>query len=353
MTRVLLIGPYGLGNTLMALPAIRALAETGRFSLDVGCLLPSTEQLCREVVPINGLFARVHALHRGHGGAALLKTLAGLRRARFDAAVALFPSAQPHYNVLNGIVGAKLSVGSRYPRQPWWHLAWLNNRAIPVVPELHDCVQTARLLGAGLGVPLPDPSDYVFRRIAQQPRLVGVHPGCKRADVHKRWGLVPFAETLRRLHAARDDLSFRVFFGPDEAEDRGRFLELLERPEYAAVKSRAEFPARLGLPALFDAVGECGAFIANDSGLMHMAAAQGVRTLGIFGPSDERRTGPFGPGCLALHTDIDCRPCHHTNTARSRAFHCIHDRQYCLTELAPERVAAWVESAVASPGPRP
>jgi heptosyltransferase-2 len=342
-----------MGNVLMALPAIRALAETGRFELEAGCLLPSTERMCRDVAPLNALFTRVHALHRGHGTAALLRTLAALRRARFDAAVALFPSAQPHYNALTRIAGARLSVGSRYPRQPWWHLAWLNARAVPVVPELHDCVQTARLLAAGLGVALADPADYVFRRLPQQPRLVGVHPGSKRADVHKRWGLASFAETLRRLLAAHGDLRFRVFFGPDEAEDRGAFLALLERPEYAAAKSRAEFPAGLALPALFDAVGECGAFVANDSGLMHMAAAQGVRTLGIFGPSDERRTGPFAPGCLALHTDIPCRPCHHTNTARSRAFRCIHDRQYCLTELTPERVAAWFEGAAAAPGPRP
>jgi ADP-heptose:LPS heptosyltransferase len=35
-------------------------------------------------------------------------------------------------------------------------------------------------------------------------------------------------------------------------------------------------------------------FIGNDSGAMHLAAAAGVPTLGLFGPSDERQYAPFG-----------------------------------------------------------
>jgi ADP-heptose:LPS heptosyltransferase len=35
-------------------------------------------------------------------------------------------------------------------------------------------------------------------------------------------------------------------------------------------------------------------FIGNDSGTMHLAAAAGAPTLGLFGPSDERRYAPWG-----------------------------------------------------------
>jgi len=35
-------------------------------------------------------------------------------------------------------------------------------------------------------------------------------------------------------------------------------------------------------------------FIGNDSGLMHLAAAAGAPTLGLFGPSDERLYAPWG-----------------------------------------------------------
>jgi ADP-heptose:LPS heptosyltransferase len=41
-------------------------------------------------------------------------------------------------------------------------------------------------------------------------------------------------------------------------------------------------------------------FIGNDSGAMHLAAAAGAPTLGLFGPSDERLYGPWGEQARAI-----------------------------------------------------
>ena len=40
---------------------------------------------------------------------------------------------------------------------------------------------------------------------------------------------------------------------------------------------------------------QCTLFVSNDSGLMHLAAATGTKTFGLFGPTNEQRTSPRGP----------------------------------------------------------
>jgi len=41
-------------------------------------------------------------------------------------------------------------------------------------------------------------------------------------------------------------------------------------------------------------------YVGNDSGLMHMAAASGTPTIGLFGPSREKHYAPWGPKCRAV-----------------------------------------------------
>lgn len=96
---------------------------------------------------------------------------------------------------------------------------------------------------------------------------------------------------------------------PDGPLPNGRLL-LLGGPEdrRATEAIRRETPRR----RVIDAAGEVDLlvaaallkrarlFVGNDSGLMHIAAAVGVPTLGLFGPSDERRYGPWGPRARAL-----------------------------------------------------
>ncbi|MFM8375637.1 MAG: glycosyltransferase family 9 protein, partial [Phenylobacterium sp.] len=66
---------------------------------------------------------------------------------------------------------------------------------------------------------------------------------------------------------------------------RDRFIDLVGRAD---------------LVTLHAALGHARLFIGNDSGLMHLAAAAGAPTLGLFGPSDERLYAPWGEKCRVL-----------------------------------------------------
>ncbi len=109
--------------------------------------------------------------------------------------------------------------------------------------------------------------------------------------VGKTWPVERFALVARELLGPRGALAggrLMVLGGPDDREvaqsmraavPRERLIDLVGREtlltSYAALKR-----ARL--------------FVGGDSGLMHMAAAAGAPTLGLFGPSDEKLYAPWG-----------------------------------------------------------
>ena len=49
------------------------------------------------------------------------------------------------------------------------------------------------------------------------------------------------------------------------------------------------------LPVAAACIEQCALYVGNDSGLMHIAAATGTPTLGLFGPSDDVLYAPWGP----------------------------------------------------------
>ena len=90
-------------------------------------------------------------------------------------------------------------------------------------------------------------------------------------------------------------------------------------------------------------VGRCALFITNDSGLMHVAVAMGVRTIAIFGPTDPGRTAPYGKDDVVIRTGIDCSPCWSIHNLGVGNVNCIHPENRCLTELPVEHVKKAVE----------
>jgi heptosyltransferase-2 len=78
---------------------------------------------------------------------------------------------------------------------------------------------------------------------------------------------------------------------------------------------------RTNLPALAGVLSMARALVSNDSGALHLGAALGLPVTAIFGPTDERRTGPrgvsiedftsesSGPAAATLTTQVWCRPC--------------------------------------------
>jgi heptosyltransferase-2 len=89
------------------------------------------------------------------------------------------------------------------------------------------------------------------------------------------------------------------------------------------------------LPALLS---RCTAFVGNDSGAMHVAAAVGLQVVAVFGPTDPHGTAPVTPRCSIVQEKPYCSPCFLRR--------CPTDHR-CMTAIAPERVSKGVLQALA------
>ena len=118
-------------------------------------------------------------------------------------------------------------------------------------------------------------------------RPMVVHPGS--GSPTKNWPAERFIEILRRLRAAGRE-TVAVLGEADVAEAAVLARELPEMPVLVG----------LTLTELAATLAECGAFLGNDSGIAHLAAAVGLPTTAIFGPSDADVWAPRGRGGVTV-----------------------------------------------------
>jgi ADP-heptose:LPS heptosyltransferase len=108
----------------------------------------------------------------------------------------------------------------------------------------------------------------------------------------KEWRANRFAELARRLIAADGVLPGARIAVLAAGHERGQASPLLEA---LADDRRIDLVGRLDLPTAAAVLRRCTLFIGNDTGLMHIAAAAGTPTLGLFGPSPAEQYAPWGP----------------------------------------------------------
>jgi heptosyltransferase-2 len=100
-----------------------------------------------------------------------------------------------------------------------------------------------------------------------------------------------------------------VLVGASHDRDAAREIESWIRthaPE--TMRGIVNLTGRTSLGALVGLAARVRAFVSNDSGAMHLAAALGRPVVAVFGPTDERATRPLGDHAV-LSAPVFCRPC--------------------------------------------
>ncbi len=178
---------------------------------------------------------------------------------------------------------------------------------IPFDPLKHQAENYMKLVGSYEKPIFPDPDllripKEAERRVQEllndiKRPIVAIHPSTEHESKQRRW---PGFPALARKLVKKGFSVVIVGKGLDASELSAKILG--EEPR------AIDFTDKLSFPELCAFLKEADVFVSNDTGPMHLSALFNPCTIGLFGPSDPRSTGPLAG--VVVQGRCSLSPCH-------------------------------------------
>ena len=330
--RILVLRRRALGDLLLTLPAVRALAESypaARVDLLVDVpLVPVVRGLpyVHGVVP----FPDQASTPRGRTRA-LLALFAAVRRAGYDLVVDTLGT--PRTAQLAFWSGAPVRAGFAIRGRRWAYTVtvprsdakrpvYMRDAFLELAAAVGATTRDLSFAPAGGDVAEPLPASTSPGAAALAGPRVAIAPGATWPA--KAWPLPHYA-ALATLLVERLDARVTVFWGPGEEARADAIVAAEPRATKAPPGDVAALARRLRAHDLL---------VSTDSGARHVAVGAGLATVGLFGPTDiPTATPPEGPHAT-LTSPIACAPC--------QRLVCPLAENFCLTRVEPHEVLSAV-----------
>ena len=329
-TRVLIMRLGAMGDILHALPAVAALRQA-HPKWYLGWAVEPRWRALLAAESDQPLVDRIHPVKAKEWARAPLRQetfheIAALRQSlraeRYDLCIDLQGAVR---SALAGrLSGAARMIGEDQPRE--WAARWLFGERVPTrgVHVIEQAVEVCAAAAAETLVPtlppLPrDPDAEVWAeevlRHARTP-VVLISPGAGWGA--KRWPAERYGAVAAALHA--EGCTVLVNAGPQEQAISAAVVHAS-----GGVARAPEFT----LERLIALTRRICLLIAGDTGPLHLACALGKRVVGIYGPTDPARNGPFG---------VPFRVLRHPESKRDHTRH--PEPEAGLLTITPEQVTA-------------
>jgi heptosyltransferase-2 len=154
--------------------------------------------------------------------------------------------------------------------------------------------------------------------ISKRDKIIGIVPGAAESAKSRMWPEHNFAKLADKL---AEKYKAKIIFvgGGYERNLIANIQDLMKQKSW-------NLAGRITLKQAFYLIELCKLFISNDTGPMHIAAAQGVKTIGLFGPNLPIRFGPFGKNNIPIYRGKVCKysPC--INVHKGQIPDCLYSR---------------------------
>ncbi|MBN2108334.1 MAG: glycosyltransferase family 9 protein [Deltaproteobacteria bacterium] len=318
MQKILIYHIGSLGDTLVAIPALRVV----RMNYPQAYITMMTDdQPGRRLVQANDILNGSgliddYILYSAGSQLSLVRLLLRLRHEKFDGLIYLIRITHGGRRLFRDKLYFKLAGIKRFfclqgGANPY---EISSGSVLPRMPHVTD-IFLSRLAASGMEVSLDGDGkrhlrigahecDEVERWLAELPssrgrKWIGVGIGGKMAV--KIWPLERYERLVDRLIETCDVWPV-VFGGPESLADGHKLVGHWKRGYVAC--------GALGIRAAIEALSRCSLFVGNDTGTIHMAAAAGVRCVGVYSSRDYPGLWePYGSGHIVFRTPLPCEGC--------------------------------------------
>jgi len=296
--RFLIVRLGSLGDIIHTLPAVAAL----RDSFPQARIDWVVESKWRAVLEGNRDLNRVISFDRRRV-AGVVDTVASLRAAKYSCAIdfqSLYKSSLLAF--LSG-AGERLGFDREYAREGLATVLYTRRIHPSGAHKVEHNLSLAVAAGAALpGVPRfllpesPEADEWAEQKLREfgMADFYVVSPGGGWRS--KCWPAERYG-TLHQEISSRKGLPGIVSFGPGE--------EKLAEAAVTAAGARPIFPLAMDLPQLMAVLRRAKFLAAADTGPLHLASALGTPVVGLFGPTDPARNGPYGGRAIVVRKAED------------------------------------------------
>lgn len=342
MIKILILPLYGIGDVLMTTPALINLKEQLDARVTFLHIFKNTYDI---------LMHNPYVDENIHFPFLQKSRLEGLRflldlRGKYDISINFYPSNRRDYNLASFIAGSPVRVGHRYTIRDLSELNFLKNKTLMEDNGLHNVEENLRLLDF-FGIKKKNQYPLYINLTEEEilfadgwlkshktdgKILIGLHPGTSSFKNHdkKRWLEAHFARLIDKLSGGLEDIVFLIFGGPEEKPLRETITSIAGQDNNIIHVDSVTIRQAAAL------MRNCRIFISNDSGPMHLAAAAGVPTVAIFGPTNPVWVRPWGVKHKIVRLGLPCSPCFRYSPKPLR---CVANLDYaCLKNISVDQV---------------
>ncbi|MDP2939634.1 MAG: glycosyltransferase family 9 protein [Candidatus Omnitrophota bacterium] len=334
---ILVILLAGLGDCVMASPALRALKNKFPDKEITILILAQNWELLQNCAYVNEIFV-LEKVFSFKGVFKNFITIFKLRKGNFDVAINLY-SLYSFWGAFKifcmlFLIRPKKTIGRNTEGKGFFYDFKIEdsmNFKKHQVECMLDCL-------ADLGIATQDKRLEVWysqerelsvkellssQGIAETNLVIGINPGARRLT--RRWPIEKFvilSKLITKYYNAK-----LVITGSIHEKNLAQIIKN-EVGENVVVTS-----GLLGLSELILLIKLCRIYITNDTGPMHIANALGVPLIVLIGASSEENLPFMKDNVTLIKKDVDCRPCYKNNCKEF----------ICFDDISPELVMESVE----------